>query len=227
MPKTQRQHPRAARANNRHSRLGVRGHSASVNARGTKTTKSLRRIGWLVGCILLAVVLLYWRTLSFEFVFDDWSYVIENPLLMRFESFAYPLHFTEFATAGEREGFDPDLCLNFILRPVVYFSFFINHALGGFDAGGFRIVNIAIHAANASLVFLLVAHMAKVGPRSDERASESLPLGPFSAALLFAIHPLQIESVTYVSQRFESLATFFFLASCLTYGRHLKDGAAF
>lgn len=178
----------------------------------------------MLGSIALVVAILYGRTLSFEFVFDDWSYVLENPLLKRLESFAYPLHFTEFATSGEREGFDPDLSLNFILRPVAYFSFFIHHALGGFDVGGFRIVNIAIHAANACLVFLLVARMAKAGPRPRGPVSVSVPLGPFSAALLFAVHPLQIESVTYVSQRFESLATLFFLASCLAYGRYLKDG---
>lgn len=177
-------------------------------------------------CALLTgiTVVLYVRTLSFEFVFDDWAYVLENPLLMRARSFLYPLSFAEFATAGEREGFDPDLCTNFILRPVTYLTLHLNWLMGGFDPSGFRFVNIMIHAANACLIAVLLSRWLP-GDAEARRSPAVVGFGSFSAALLFAVHPMQIESVTYVTQRFESLATLFYLATCLAYDRYLRTGS--
>lgn len=179
---------------------------------------------WVCLAILSGVVMaLYLRTLSFEFVFDDWAYIVENPLLKRADSFLYPLRFNDFATVGERDGFDPDLCLNFILRPAAYATMYLNWLFGGMVPAGFRIVNIAIHAANACLLFLLLSRWLK-REAHGKAGRPAVGSAGFFAALLFAVHPMQIESVTYITQRFESLATFFFLGTCLSYDHFLRTG---
>lgn len=167
------------------------------------------------GVLMLIVVALYARTLSFEFVFDDWHYIAGNSLLHDARSFLFPFHFTSFATSGVQQGIDPDLALNFILRPVTYFTFFLNHVQGGADPWGFRMVNIVIHAINAALVYTLIRLVIRAAARGDAGQNPRAgSLASFAGAALFAMHPMQVESVTYVTQRFESLATLFYLGSC-------------
>jgi tetratricopeptide (TPR) repeat protein len=108
-------------------------------------------------------------------------------------------------------GLDPDLSTNFILRPVTYFTFFLNYTFGGMRPAGFRAVNIVIHCANAVLLFLVLWTAVR---GSRKRASLPVASGGFIAlatALLFVSHPLQTESVTYIVQRFTSMGVFFYL----------------
>lgn len=90
-------------------------------------------------------------------------------------------------------------------RPLLKLSFAVNHA-SGLGITGFHAVNLALHAANAILVWAL---LRRLGPRVSGAAG----LG----ALLFALHPVQTEAVTYVSGRSSSLAATFALASILTW----------
>ncbi len=161
---------------------------------------------------------LYGFTLHFPFAFDDHIYVIDNPLFRDFNSFAYPAHFVEFARKSAALGFDPDLSTNFILRPFTYLTFYLNYAIGGFTTAGFRAVNIAIHCANGLLLFKLVrllCHVSKKAPTSTVSAY----FVALTTAMLFVAHPLQTESVTYIIQRFTSLATFWYLFTLYGYFR--------
>jgi len=86
-------------------------------------------------------------------------------------------------------------------RPVGRLTFAINHAAVGLDPRGWHLTNVAIHLATVVLSWLL----ARV---SFARAGLARPGGPaLAAAALFALHPIQTESVAYLSQRFESLAS--------------------
>ena len=159
--------------------------------------------------IVAAAFALYLGTLHHEPVLDDHDYVLVNPLLADFENFLYPLHFSQTANAALERGMDPDFSLNFITRPVAYLTFFANRVFGGQEVAGYRLVNISIHAINGVLIFALAALLL----RRQERALALWPAG--LAALLFTVHPLATQSVTYITQRFESLATMFVLASVL------------
>jgi tetratricopeptide (TPR) repeat protein len=92
------------------------------------------------------------------------------------------------------------------LRFLVDWSFRLNHAVSGLRPADFHLVNLLIHMANALLLYGIVAR--GVAPRV---AGPSARWMGGAAALLWAVHPLQTESVTYICQRYESLMGFFFL----------------
>lgn len=167
--------------------------------------------------LVITGVLLYGHTLSFPFVFDDHIYLVDNPLVKDGHSFVYNGDFVAFSTLSKRLGLDPDISTNMILRPVTYLTFYINYIADGMKPRGLRAVNIAIHCANAVLMFMVLLRLLGGSRKSGSITEVSEGFIPFLAALLFLVHPLQTESVTYIVQRFTSLAAFFYLFTILTY----------
>jgi|UniRef100_UPI00378501AA cytochrome c-type biogenesis protein CcmH/NrfG len=169
--------------------------------------------GWthaaIVAVLLSLCTGMYAWTKDFPLVFDDYTYLIDNPIFQDPNKFSYLSNFEEFANRPARMGSDPDYAVNFILRPVAYASFALNHALDGFNPRWYRVFNIIIHALNSVLVYALL-HTLLSRFASTLRSGSAVFISA-SAALLFAAHPLAIESVTYVIQRFTSLAAFFSL----------------
>lgn len=185
-----------------------------------------RRGGWIPGLCsavaMLACLALYAWTLDFPMVFDDYTYLIDNPLFRDPGKFSYLLQFREFVLRPANLGVDPDFAVNFVLRPVAYATFAINEAIDGFTPRGFRAFNILIHGFNSALVCGLFSTLLR---------STRLKIGegsrlfiPAAAAFLFAVHPLAIESVTYIIQRFTSLAALFVLLSLWLHFSSLKPG---
>jgi len=98
------------------------------------------------------------------------------------------------------------------VRPALMFSYWMNRYLWGDSAGAYHAVNLFIHIVNAGLVFLALWRLLG-WHHWDIRGRK---LGAASGALLFLIHPLQTESVSYIAGRSESLSTLFVLAAyCL------------
>jgi Tfp pilus assembly protein PilF len=173
---------------------------------------------WIACGILVAGgVLLYGYTLSFPFVFDDHVYLVENPLIKDSRSFAFMQDFSTFATTSARMGLDPDLSTNFILRPVSYLTFHLNYAADGMRPRGYRAVNIVIHCLNAVLLFQILWHVLRASPKRGDLSIVSVGFIALGSALLFLVHPLQTESITYVVQRFTSLGALFYLVTIWTY----------
>lgn len=157
----------------------------------------------LLAVIGVLTASLYAWTADFPLVYDDCYYMSENPLFLASRGFPHLDDFQEFATRPQRTHADPDLATNVIMRPVAYATLHLNHALDGFNPRWYRVINILIHAANGLLIFALLRQL-------QQRVTTSLFI-PAGAALLFIVHPLATESVTYVIQRFTSLSTTFYL----------------
>jgi hypothetical protein len=151
----------------------------------------------LVMAVLCAV--LYGRTVDFPMTYDDNGYLKDNPFFLRSGAFSYLASFREFATWPLREGVEPDLATNMLLRPLAYATLHWNHMLDGFEPRWFRVVNILIHALNGLLLFAVL-----------RRLGAAMFITVVSA-LLFIVHPLAVESVTYIVQRFTSLGTLWVL----------------
>ena len=105
-------------------------------------------------------------------------------------------------------------------RPVRNASYAIDFFLWGLHPFGFHLTNVLIHAANAVLVYFLIRRITLRAPTA------------FIAALIFAVHPIQTDSVSYVSGRRDILFTLFYLAAFLAYlryreARSLKSFALF
>src|SRR6266496_3431973 len=94
-------------------------------------------------------------------------------------------------------------------RPVTAFTFALNNLAVGLDTRGWHLTNVAIHLAVVILAWLFAR-------LTLTRAGLSRPHGPaLVVAALFALHPLQTESVAYITQRAESLASGIYLAALL------------
>ncbi|VAX22305.1 TPR repeat [hydrothermal vent metagenome] len=110
-------------------------------------------------------------------------------------------------------------------RFLTFLSLAVNYHFGELDVFGYHLVNFLIHFLNALLVYWLARVIistrwgveAITGPEGGEPSSGLARLFPLFVAILFAIHPIQTESVTYIWQRNTSLSAFFYLFSMILY----------
>ncbi|WP_459815595.1 tetratricopeptide repeat protein [Geotalea toluenoxydans] len=164
----------------------------------------IRHTAVVHGMILMLVgFFAYANTFDAQFNFDDVPAILGNPTVRSAESVTDPL-----AIRGN--------------RAVGNFSFALNYKIAaeltgdGFSVRGYHYFNLAVHLANALLVYLLV--ILTIRRSTSGESSEWRGRGiAFLAALLFVSHPLQTQAVTYIVQRFTSLATTFYLLSLVCY----------
>jgi len=123
------------------------------------------------------------------------------------------LHYRGLGWAQLRWAFTSAVMGHWI--PMTWLTFGLDHALWGMDAFGYHLSNIVLHAANAVLFYLLALRLLA---RSLATAGKGpLTLGAAAAALFFAVHPLRVESVAWVSERKDVLSTLFGLLAINTY----------
>jgi protein O-mannosyl-transferase len=164
-----------------------------------------------ITCIVLLGLLIYAITLNAPFYFDDYVQVINTPA----KSFSYFLH-PESARSFKGYG-------GFVSRYFGYLTFALNYRIHGLNVTGYHLVNIGIHLLASLLVFWLVTLTFQTpffrNGRDPEKFTQRAGFIAFLAALLFVVHPLQTQAVTYISQRFASLAAMLYLLSLTSYIR--------
>ena len=166
-----------------------------------KNTRSLV----FAACLFLAGAnaLIYYPVAGYDFIhYDDIAYTTQNPILAHGLSWAGIRDAFVFPHAGG------------LWIPLTWISFLCDHALFGFNPGAFHLMNVLFHAANSILVFLLFFRMTGAWGRS------------LFLAALFAVHPLRVESVAWVTERKDVLSTLFGLAAMLFYVDYAKKGGA-
>ena len=114
--------------------------------------------------------------------------------------------------------------------PVLHSAFWLEHRLWGEAAAGYHAANILLHAISACLFVAILRRLwGRAGPIGSpiERSGASGPAPPFDAALLggliFALHPVCVESVAWISEQKNTLSTVFYLAAALSY-LHFEAG---
>ncbi len=122
--------------------------------------------------------------------------------------------------------------------PLTWLTLGLNYTLGGMNPFGYHLVNVLVHAVAAGVFFLVARRVLAAGfaaPHSarpatwregDEQHLGGWPiaLGAALAALVFAVHPLRVESVAWISERRDVLCTLFYLLACLAYLRGVEGG---
>jgi Flp pilus assembly protein TadD len=105
--------------------------------------------------------------------------------------------------------------------PLTWLSLGLNYALGGMEPWGYHLGNLLIHAANTALLFFVARRLLAVAGTDDrmhqQEGGAAIPLGAAAAALLWALHPLRVESVAWVTERRDVLCGFFYLLAVLAY----------
>ena len=149
-----------------------------------------RRVAAQAALLIVLVVVVYWPTLDQGFIWDDDGYVQNNLTLRRPE--------------GLRDIW-LDLGATPQYYPLVHTSFWVEYQLWGLEPRGYHAVNLSLHAAAAVLVWRLLSRLA-------------VP-GAWLAAAVFALHPVHVETVAWVTERKNVLSMVFALASLLVYLR--------
>lgn len=151
---------------------------------------------WLAALLLLAVGACYANVLRAPFLFDDTGAVLQNPTIRRLGSLQI---LRPPADGSTTTG-----------RPVVNLSFALNYAASGENVWSYHALNVAIHALAALTLFGVVGRTLRTKVMRERFGAGATPAA-FFCALLWALHPLQTESVTCVAQRTESLCGLFYL----------------
>lgn len=165
-----------------------------------------RDFGWrlsrgdlvLAAVIVVGVLAAYYPAVNAGFIWDDDEYVTHNPLLTASDG----LFRIWFTLDSPSQYF-----------PLTYTSFLIEHSAWGLNPTGYHLVNILLHASNALLAWLLLARLG-------------IP-GAWLAAAIWALHPVQVESVAWISERKNTLSTLFFLLTLINWNSFLDrpDGS--
>jgi len=148
--------------------------------------------------IAFSAILVYSNTLKSPFVLDDPYVIVNNPYVHALSNFWPP---------GGSRYFG-------------YLTFALNYSMGGLDLPGYHLVNIAIHILNGILVYILAQCIFMTPAVKNFTGGEQKSTVPYIAllsALIFTVHPVNTEGVTYIAQRFTSLATLFYLLTIVFY----------
>jgi len=151
------------------------------------------------GVLFLAPCLIYWKTAGFEFIptWDDGRYILNNPVV---HNISLDNIIRIFTTSTATDFY----------HPLHILSHAFDYALWGTNPAGYHITNVFLHGINACLAYLTVRAIT---------GRESVAL---FVAFVFAVHPINVEDVAWISERKTLLSSVFFFASVLSYLSYLR-----
>jgi len=165
---------------------------------GPRNLSSFLQPRFIAPLLALITVALYWPVLGDAFLnYDDELYVTLNAQVRNGLSWE-----------GLNWGLRNTVASNW--HPITLWSHMLDVQLFGLSPWGHHLTSVLLHAANAVLLFLLLRRMAGVLGRS------------WLVALLFAVHPLRVESVAWIAERKDVLSGFFALLALICYGTYAK-----
>jgi len=163
-----------------------------------RSERSQKRWPLLIALALIVLPLaVYWQTLDFEFVYDDAGYVVYVPQVLTglsSENIAWA------CTTNHHSNW----------HPLTWMSLMFDAERSGSDPGGFHLTNVVLHTINGLLLFAVLCQMTRSMWQSA------------LVAALFAVHPLHVESVAWVSERKDVLSGFFGLLALGAYGLYVR-----
>src|SRR6185369_5754008 len=102
-------------------------------------------------------------------------------------------------------------------QPLTWLSFALDFQLWELDPFGYHLTSLLIHCVNALLLYFLALRLLALTMRREAANGTAARLAAGFAALMFAIHPLRVESVAWITERRDVLSGLFFLATLLSY----------
>jgi Tfp pilus assembly protein PilF len=151
--------------------------------------------------LMLATLIVYWPVKGFEFVnYDDNAFIYENARMLE-----------GLTLRNVGWAFTTTVAANW--HPLTVLTHLLDCSLFGLNAGGHHLTNVLIHLADVLLLFLLVRRLSL-------SAGASLLV-----TALFALHPLNVESVAWVAERKNVLSMLFLFLTLLAYLRYARTGS--
>jgi len=173
-------------------------NSTVTSVPGTDESFVSRYHRWFLSGIAILTAFLYSRCISNGFTsFDDMDYIVNNP------------HLKDFSINGIKNIFTSFYAANY--HPLTTLMWAVEYRVFGNSAQSYHLINLLIHLLNIFLVFYFVKNLL-------QKNSTALLV-----ALLFAVHPMHVESVAWISERKDVLYTFFFLSSLIFYLKYIRN----
>lgn len=154
--------------------------------------------------LTLLIVLVYSNTILNTFHFDDIPSILEKPWIRGLDKI-------------------PEFILSFFQRPLVILSFNLNYSISGFEVWSYHIFNILFHIIATLLVYKLVQQIIFFLRKHSNKNTFHLFSWPYFSALVFALHPLSTQSVTYISSRSSILATIFYILALILFFKGFNE----
>jgi protein O-mannosyl-transferase len=177
----------------------IQSKSTPAGAPAPETARPRIPVWLLTSLLVLVTIAVYWPAMRCDFInFDDPAYVTVNPHVqagLNWEGVKWAFCNTEQAAYW---------------APLTWLSHMLDCQLFGLNPWGHHLTNVLLHSLNAALVFVLLQRLTGVIWRS------------LLVAVLFAFHPLHVESVAWVSERKDVLSTFFVLLTLIFYTRYAQ-----
>lgn len=167
-----------------------------------------------LGCLVFAAaVVTFWPGMSGDFLnWDDRDNVVNNPGV-------------HGLGRAQLQWMWSGVVLGHYI-PLTWMSFGLNYMLGGLNPWGYHLLNLGLHGANAVLFYLIARRLlALARPGGAPPGTWALSLGATFSALLFAVHPLRVESVVWITERKDALCGLFFLGAVLAYLKAVRGDA--
>jgi hypothetical protein len=163
-------------------------------------TKYMRFQYIAIFVLSLLSIALYLNSLNNSFHFDDHPNILDNPYIRNLKDVSLFLK-----GIGSYVG---------IPRVLTMLSFAINYHFHRFNVWGYHLVNLILHVFCGILAFLVARALFSLEFEGEAHPDKlKINLSSFLSALIFVSHPVQVNTVTYIVQRNEGLATFFYLLS--------------
>jgi protein O-mannosyl-transferase len=150
--------------------------------------------------ILISVIIVYFNSIGNSFQFDDVHHIHQSVHIKDFNSFK-----------------NLSFWFDFYNRAPAVFTLALNYNYGGLDVFGYHIVNMMIHGAASLLLFIFLGMILNSGTIKQNYVLKNKQYIRLFASLIFAVHPLQTQSVTYIVQRMESLSGLFYIGALTGY----------
>ena len=152
---------------------------------------------WPLVLLACAGAIAYANSFAGVFLFDDYRSIVEDARLEDLQTFLAHL---------------PGM-----IRPLLKATLLADRLVWGTDPAGYHLLNLCLHLGSGLLLYGILKQL--VDESSPPRAATETSMVPLGAALLFLVHPIGTETVTYLSGRATGLAAFWYLAGFLLYLR--------
>ena len=187
----------------------VKASAASYAPLPSEPKTFLARWGTLLACIIIVIAALatYANSFSGPFIFDDYSAITYNPTIRHWLTALSPP--SDLTIGG---------------RPMLNLTFAVNYAVGSMNVWGYHGFNLLVHMLAGLALFGIVRRTLLRPMLSGRFGIDAVPLA-FAVAIIWIVHPLQTEAVTYISQRAESLMGLFYLLTLYCFIRSVESTA--
>jgi len=151
----------------------------------------------LAALICAGTLAVYANSCNGPFIIDDLAGIVGNPDIRHFSGLYNTIAVSHNSTISG--------------RPLMWLTLFLNYSYGGLNVWGYHAVNVLLHLGNALLLFEIIRRTLLLDYWCGHFDGRSSGLLAFAVTILWAVHPLLTESVTYVSERMELLSGLFSL----------------